>query len=127
MVFLMSSERGCRFGEVGRSEAASFRYLVVLGSSPHGLSHLPDRPEQHSERVEVKLRGLWSHSRTSCTAFVFLSVKPSEESSAGSRGGEIGPTHRGEQLTVKGSDTQGGKLWPHLPSTTKQSDAISIK
>lgn len=83
--------------------------------------------EQHSERLKVKLRGLWSHSCTSCTAFVFRSVKPSEETSAGSRGGEIGPTHWGEQLTLKGSDTQGGNLWPHLPSTTKQSDAISIK
>lgn len=38
MVFLTPSEFGCGFGGVGRSEATSFPYLVVLGSSPMALA-----------------------------------------------------------------------------------------
>lgn len=57
-----------------RSKVTSFTHLVVLLSSPCGLSHFPnvEISEQHSRRVKMKLQDFWGFSLWSCTAFIPL-------------------------------------------------------
>lgn len=70
--------------------------------------------EQHPERVKVKLPGLRSRSRTSCSAFVFLSVTPSQRP-VQVRGVRNRSYPLGDDLTLRGSATRGWEnLWPHF-------------
>lgn len=113
VVFLMSSEFGCRFGGVGGSEATSSQYLVALGSPPRGLGHLPDGSESSTPR-EWKWSCQASEAAAAQAAQRSFSCQSHQvKGQCRFEGWEIGPTHWEMISHWEGQPHGDGKICGH--------------